>query len=75
MNKELPEVIAIKQKYEDCRGFTCPRLLELAKTDEDGRRYFTEGDLAYTAMVRCNGWSIGLSDGSCPLEPQIAREP
>ena len=69
MNDKAPKELVVKDRYQDCKGFECPRLLELCETGEDGRRYFTDGDLAYTAMVRCNNWAFGLSDGDCPIEP------
>lgn len=69
MTNEIPQELTVKKKYENCKGFECPRLLSVTKEHEDGTRYFVEGDLAYTAMVLCNNWTIGLSDGNCPIKP------
>ena len=73
INEALPE-LTVKEKYENCKGFECPRLLRLTREREDGTRYFGEGDLAYTAMALCNNWTIGLSDGDCPVNPVDAVE-
>lgn len=74
MTNETSQELTVKEKYESCKGFECPRLLSLTKEHKDGTRYFTEGDLAYTAMTLCNNWTIGLSDGSCPIKPLDAFE-
>lgn len=71
MTSESSQELTVKEKYENCKGFECPRLLELTKEHEDGSRYFVEGDMAYQAMVLCNNWGIGLSDGNCPIEPAV----
>lgn len=76
MNNQAPE-LTVKEQYQDCKGFECPRLLRLMKQREDGTPYFTEGDLAYYAMTLCNNWTIGLSDGNCPIkliEPTESEE-
>jgi len=73
MTNEIPQEIAVKEKYENCKGFECPRLLRFTEEREDGTRYFTESDLAYTAIVLCNNWTIGLSDGDCPVKPVEAE--
>lgn len=67
-NETTPE-LTIKEKYEDCKGFECPRLRTLMKEREDGTLYFVEGDMAYHAMILCNNWTIELSDGNCPVKP------
>ena len=69
MTNEIPQELTVKETYENCKGFECPRLLSLTKENEDGTRYLAEGDLAYTAMVLCNNWAIGMSDGDCPIKP------
>lgn len=69
MTSEVQPTRTVKGRYEACKGSECPRLLELMKEREDGTRYFVEGDLAYQAMVLCNNWTIGLSDGDCPVKP------
>lgn len=69
-----PEGLTVKEKYQPCKSFECPRFLKLCRTREDGRPYFVEGDLAYTALVRCNNWPLGLSDGNCPINPDIDTE-
>jgi hypothetical protein len=69
MTAETPEELTVKEQYDNCKGFECPRLLALCKTGENGRRYFTEGDMAYNAIAACNNWAIGISDGDCPIEP------
>lgn len=69
MNNEAPAEMTVKEKYEDCKGFECPRLNEILQTGEDGTKYFTEGDMAYRALVLCNNWAIGWSDGECPIKP------
>jgi len=69
MTDETKQEYTVKEKYDNCKGFECPRLLGLTKEHEDVTRYFVEGDLAYAAMVLCNNWAIGLSDGDCPVKP------
>lgn len=69
MTDNTPEELSVKEKYENRKGFECPRLLSLTEEREDGTRRIAEGDLAYTAMVLCNYWTIGLSDGDCPVNP------
>lgn len=69
MNKETSGELTVKKRYEDCKGFECPRLVELCQTDEQGNKYFVEGDLAYRAITLCNLWALGLSDGNCPIRP------
>jgi hypothetical protein len=69
MTNETSQELTVKEKYENCKGFECPRFLSLTKEREDGTRYFVEGDLAYTAMVLCNNWVNGVSDGNCPIKP------
>lgn len=71
MSSEAAPNLTVKEKYAECKTFECPRFLDLCGTREDGSRYFTEGGLAYNALVRCNNWTIGLSDGECPLEPSV----
>ena len=67
MTDNTPEELSVKEKYENCKGLECPRLLSLTEEREDGTRRIAEGDLAYTAIVLCNNWTIGLSDGDCPV--------
>ena len=69
MNNEAPAEMTVKEKYEDCKGFQCPRLNEILKTREDGTEYCVEGDMAYTALVMCRNWAMGLGDGECPIKP------
>lgn len=66
---ETTQELTVKEKYESCKGFECPRLRSLMKEREDGTPYFVEGDMAYYAMTLCNNWTIGLSDGDCPVKP------
>lgn len=71
MNNEPTPELTVKEKFKNCKGFECPRLLEIAQEDEAGKKYFVEGDLAYRAIVLCNNWTIGLSDGDCPIKPSV----
>lgn len=63
MTNEVSQELTVKEKYGDCKVLECPRLLQFAREREDGTRYFVEGDLAYRAVVLCNNWTLGLSDG------------
>ena len=74
MNNENPPKMTVKERYEDCKGFECPRLNELLRTREDGKKYYNEGDMAYTALVLCKNWAIGASDGECPIKPAEAAD-
>ena len=67
MNDKAPE-LTVKNQYEHCKGSECPRFRPLME-ERDGGFYFTEGSMAYTAIVHCNNWAIGMSDGNCPLKP------
>ncbi len=68
MTNQSPE-LTVKEQYEDCKGFECPRLRSLMEEREDGTPYVVEGDMAYYAMTLCNNWTIGVSDGNCPVKP------
>jgi len=69
MSESETPALTVKEKYADCKGFECPRLLSLMKEREDGTPYFVEGDMAYYAMTLCNNWGLGLSNGDCPVLP------
>ena len=68
MTNETLQELTVKEKYEYCKGFECPRLRSLMEKQKDGTPYFVEGDMAYYAMTLCNNWTIGLSDGDCPVK-------
>lgn len=71
MSKERTPELTVKERYQPCKQSECPRFLALCKTNPDGSTYFTEGDLAYSALIHCNNWAIGLSDGECPVNPDV----
>jgi hypothetical protein len=72
-NNTSPE-LTVKERYGQCKQFECPRLLALCETDADGKPYFVEGSVAYAAIVLCNNWALGLSDGECPISSDDIAE-
>lgn len=70
----VPEGLTVKEPYSACKTFECPRFLTLCDEKEPGKPTFTEGGLAYTALVHCNNWTLGLSDGTCPINPEYIEE-
>ena len=63
--------LTVKESFQDCKMFECPRFLAICKQKEDGSYYFSEGDIAYQAATLCNNWAIGLSDGECVVNPTV----
>ncbi len=72
MNNQSPE-LTVKEQYDNCKYHECPRLRPLMD-ERDGQYYFAESTMAYTAITLCNNWSLGLSDGNCPIKPIEAEE-
>ena len=69
----VPEGLTVKEPYQDCKMFECPRFLALCDEKEPGRPSFAEGSMAYVAIVHCNNWPY-LSDGTCPIKPEYIEE-
>lgn len=71
MTSERQPKLTVKERYQECKQFECPRFLAICETGPDGSKYFTETGLAYSALVLCNNWTLGLSDGECPIDPKV----
>jgi len=69
-NGTTPE-LTVKERYTNCKQFECPRFVAICESREDGSKYFSEGSIAYSALVRCNNWTLGLSDGDCVVSPVV----
>lgn len=72
MNDHTPE-LTVKEQYDTCKYDECPRLRPLMD-EREGKFYFAEGSMAYTAITLCNNWAIGMSDGNCPIKPIESEE-
>lgn len=69
-NDQSPE-LTVKERYTNCKQFECPRFLAICETREDGSKYFSEGSIAYQALVLCNNWTLGLSNGDCAVNSSV----